>query len=40
MSIKISYKIKKRILEYLDANSMYSSFNSSFVEKAIKDLEI
>lgn len=39
MSIVISDKTKNRILQFIDDNALESSFSSSFIEKALQDLE-
>lgn len=39
MSIVISDKTKNRILQFIDDNALDSSFSSSFIEKALQDLE-
>lgn len=39
MSMVISDKTKNRILQFIDDNALDSSFSSSFIEKALKDLE-
>lgn len=39
MSIAISDKTKNRILQFIDDNALDSSFSSSFIEKALQDLE-
>ena len=39
MSIVISDKTKNRILQFIDDNALERSFNSSFIENALQDLE-